>query len=192
MVAEKSSNPLETELKIPVNDFESVRASLHRERATLVQTMAREVNLLLDHDDARLHMAGSLLRLRQHGNRGILTLKGPVSYRGAIKVRSEHETEFSDLPHMLQIFEHLGFSVFLRYEKDREEWRLGEFSVVLDHTPMGDFVEVEGPSDGLELTAGLLGLDAAAAVRGSYVSLWQEHRALHPELDLPTDMVFVK
>ncbi|MFC2144296.1 class IV adenylate cyclase [Acidobacteriota bacterium] len=187
-----AEEPLESELKIPVADFEAVRASLRRERAVMVQTMAREINLLLDQHDARLRTAGSLLRLRQHGDRNILTLKGPASYRGAIKVRPERETAFSDLPRMLEIFEQLGFSVFMRYEKDREEWCLEEFSVVLDHTPMGDFVEVEGPSDGLERAAHLLGLDAAAAVRGSYVSLWLEYRALHPELDLPSDMVFAE
>jgi adenylate cyclase class 2 len=183
---------LESELKIPVTDFEAVRASLRREGAVEVQAVAREINLLLDEDHGRLRTAGALLRLRQHGDRNILTLKGPVSYRGAIKVRPERETEFSDFPRMVEIFEELGFSVFMRYEKDREEWRLEEFSVVLDHTPMGDFIEVEGPSDGLERAARLLGLDPAAAVRGSYVSLWLEYRELHPELALPTDMVFAE
>ena len=187
-----TDGPLESELKIPVIDFEPVRASLRREQAVIVQVMAREINLLLDRHDGRLRTAGSLLRLRQHGDRNLLTLKGPVSYRGAIKVRAEHETEFSDLPRMVEIFENLGFSMFMRYEKDREEWLLGEFSVVLDHTPMGEFVEVEGPSERLERVAHLLGLDAAAAVRGSYVSLWLEYRELHPELDLPTDMVFAR
>jgi hypothetical protein len=55
---------------------------------------------------------------------------------------------------------------------------------------MGDFVEVEGPPEQLERTALLLGLRVAEAVRDSYVSLWHEHRARHPELDLPFDMVF--
>jgi adenylate cyclase class 2 len=185
-----TEEPLESELKIPVTDFKAVRASLHRERAVIVQEMAREINLLFDQNDGRLRAAGALLRVRQHGDRNILTFKGPVSYRGAIKVRSERETEVSDLARMVEIFEELGFSVFMRYEKDREEWNLEKFSVVLDHTPMGDFVEVEGPSAGLEGAAHLLGLNPATAVRGSYVSLWLEYRELHPEFDLPTDMVF--
>lgn len=181
---------LESELKIPVTDFKPVRASLHRERAVVVQAMARETNLLLDMEDGRLRKAGSLLRLRQHGDREVLTFKGAVSYRGPIKERTEHEAEFTDLGRMVEIFGDLGFFVFMRYEKDREEWLLEEFSVVLDHTPMGDFVEVEGPPEGLEQTAHILGLDTANAVQGSYVSLWLEYRALHPELDLPADMVF--
>ena len=70
------------------------------------------------------------------------------------------------------------------------EWKLGEVSVVLDHTPMGDFVEVEGPPQQLDQTAHKIGLDVSGAVRGSYVSLWQEYRSTHPEFDLPVDMVF--
>ena len=181
---------LESELKIPVTDFKPVRASLHRERAVVVQAMAREINLLLDTQDEKLRRAGSLLRLRRHGDREILTFKGPVSYHGAVKERVEHEAEFRDLERMVEIFGRLGFSVSTRYEKDREEWLLEDFSVVLDHTPMGNFVEVEGPSERLEQTARLLGLDTARALRGSYVSLWLEYRALHPELDLPENMVF--
>jgi adenylate cyclase class 2 len=93
---------------------------------------------------------------------------------------------------MGEIFEQLDFSVYMRYEKDREEWLLEDVSVVLDHTPMGSFVEVEGPPERLEEVADLLGLNVATAVRGSYVSLWMEHRARHPELDLPFDMVFAE
>ena len=48
---------------------------------------------------------------------------------------------------MLEILDHLGLQVVARYEKDREMWLVDEVSVVLDHTPMGDFVEVEGPRE---------------------------------------------
>lgn len=185
-----AQEPVESELKIPVADFEPIRASLRSARAIAVQTMALEINLLLDSDDGRLRDAGSLLRLRKHGDRKLLTFKGPVSYRGAIKERPEYETEVADGERMGEILERLGFSVFMKYEKEREEWLLGEASVVLDHTPMGDFVEVEGPPEQLEQTVHLLGLHVAEAVRGSYVTLWHEHRARHPELDLPFDMVF--
>jgi adenylate cyclase class 2 len=170
-----SDENVESELKIPVADLEQVRASLQRARAVLARTMAREINLLLDTDDDRLRTAGCVLRLRRHGGRKTLTFKGPVSYRGAIKERPEHE-----------------FSVFMRYEKDREEWLLDDVSVVLDRTPMGSFVEVEGPPKKLAEIVDLLGLKIDSAVRGSYTSLWLEHRARHPELELPFDMVFTE
>ncbi len=185
-------NDLETEVKIPVADLDQVRVALQRARAIVVTPMAREVNLLLDMDDGRLRERGCLLRLRQHGDRRLLTFKGPATYRGAVKERPEHETEVADLDRTREIFEDLGFTVFMRYDKDREEWLSDEYAVALDHTPMGFFVEIEGPSDGLEKIADLLGLQTSAAVQGSYVSLWLEYRARHPELDLPNDMVFAR
>lgn len=182
--------PVESELKIPVTDFDVIRASLRDARAVEVQPMARETNLLFDSEDRRLRNAGCLLRLRQHGGRNFLTFKGPASFKGAVKERPEYETIIADLDRMGEILERLGFNVFMRYEKRREEWLLGEVAVVLDRTPMGDFVEIEGPLEQLEGTARVLELDVEDAVRGSYVTLWHEHRARHPELDLPFDMVF--
>ena len=185
-----SDHNLESELKIPVTNLEQVRVYLQRARAIVVRTMEREVNLLLDTEDKRLHTAGCVLRLRRHGDRKTLAFKGPVNYRGAIKERPEHETEVDDLDRMGEIFRELGFSCFMRYEEDREEWVMEDVSVALDRTPMGSFVEVEGPPDKLPEIVDLLGLKIAAAVKGSYASLWQDHRQRHPELGLPFDMVF--
>jgi predicted adenylyl cyclase CyaB len=185
-----SDSILESELKFPVIDLDQMRLSLQRARAVVVRTMARETNLLLDTEDKRLRTAGCVLRLRRHGDRKTFTFKGPVSYKGAIKERPEHETEIADLDRMGDILSELGFSVYMRYEKDREEWLLGDVMVVLDHTPMGAFVEVEGEPDKLPEVADLLGLKISSALRGSYASLWLDHRKCHPELGLPFDMVF--
>lgn len=182
----------ETELKIPVNDLAPVRKSLQRARAIVIRPTTREINLLLDTDSHRLREAGCVLRLRRHGDRSLLTFKGPVTYRGAVKDRAEYETEVGNFNRTCEIFENLGFKVFMRYEKDREEWTLDDVSVALDRTPMGAFVEVEGRLEKLQEIADLLGLKTTTAVRGSYVSLWLEHRTRHPELDLPLDMVFEK
>lgn len=181
---------LESELKFPVTDLDQIRVFLQRARAVVVRTMARETNLLLDTEDRRLRKAGCALRLRQHGDLKILTFKGPVSYKGAIKERPEHETEIGDLDRMDVILRELGFSGYMRYDKDREEWLLEDVSVVLDRTPMGSFVEIEGAPEKLPEIADLLGLKMASAVQGSYASLWLDYRKRHPELDLPFDMVF--
>ena len=152
--------------------------------------MAREANFLLDTDDGRLRRSGSILRLREYGEHHILTFKGPVRYHGAIKERPEYEVGCEDTARMLELFECLGFRTIARYEKDREAWLLDGVAVVLDHTPMGDFVELEGSLEMLDATALSIGLDPKAAVRGSYLSLWSEHRARNQEADLPHDMVF--
>lgn len=150
----------------------------------------REVNLLLDTRNLDLAADGCLLRLRGHGARRILTFKGPASFDGSIKVRPELEVQVEDLEKMQAVLEALGFVGVARYEKDRETWRLEGVEVVLDHTPMGDFVEVEGPSELLEPITLALGLDPSSAVRGSYMSLWEAYREANPESNLPRDMVF--
>ena len=121
--------------------------------------------------------------------RGVrLTLKGAARFDGGVKIRDELEVEADDAELLEGILRGLGFEPWMRYEKDREAWRLGEVEVVLDHTPMGGFVELEGEAELLAGAARRLGLDADDAVRGSYVSLWAEERRRRPEL--PHDMVF--
>lgn len=181
---------LETELKIPATDLDAVRDALVRHAATQTHTMAREVNILLDTVDDRLRRSGSILRLRTYGEQHLVTFKGPVKYLGKIKERPEYEVSCDDAGRMAELFQHLGFSAIARYEKYREAWLFGEVEVVLDHTPMGDFVEVEGPPETLNTTAVSLGLDPERAVRGSYLSLWSEYRTSHHGENLPDDMVF--
>lgn len=182
----------ESELKIPVSDLAAVRDRLHAIDARLVRPAQREVNQLFDTHDGRLASGGQVFRLRTVGDRHVVTFKGPASYRGVIKERDEVEIEVSDGASAATIFERLGLQIVVRYEKDREEWLVGDVTVTLDHTPMGDFVEIEGVVRELHGVARRVGLDPLTAVHGSYVSLWQQHRRARPELGLPADMVFLE
>ena len=184
--------PTETELKIPVSDLEPIRIRLASIGGQLVHAVQREVNTLFDSGALELASAGRVLRLRRIGDRQILTMKGPARYEGKIKHREELETEVGDVNILAAIFRHLGADPVLRYEKDRETWQIDPVIITLDHTPMGDFVELEGPADRLAPLAEDMGIDASAAVRESYVSLWQEYRSRHPDLQLSKDMVFAK
>lgn len=187
-----TESEVETELKIPVEDLADIRSTLGNRGAERVTESRREVNLLLDSGDRELSGRGCLLRLRRYGTRHMLTFKGPATFDGPIKVRPEHELEIEDITKMLTVLGALGFSPCARYEKDRECWRLGDVEVVLDHTPMGDFIEIEGPSESLVAATQSLGLDPSRAVRGSYMSLWADYRARESHQDLPADMVFAE
>jgi adenylate cyclase class 2 len=182
--------PVETELKIPIEDLAAVRARLEARGAHQIHPAQREINLLLDGPAGEITATGRVLRLRRIGDRSRLTLKGPATFAGNIKSREELEIEVSDLEALAAILARLGFEPVLRYEKDRETWRTSGVTVTLDHTPIGDFVELEGSAGQLEAAAAELGLDVDSAVRGSYSDLWMSFRDLHPELNLPDDMVF--
>jgi adenylate cyclase class 2 len=142
-----------------------------------------------------------VLRIRRFGARCILTYKGTARFSGLVKQREELELAFDgrEADMMAAILDRIGYQPWFRYEKDREIWRLGggigaasdpgsSVEICLDHTPMGDFVELEGPIEALEPACVALGLDPEKAVRGSYVTLWEEHRASNPTA--PTHMVF--
>lgn len=179
----------ETELKIPVEDLDGVRRRLRAAGAGRESPAEVERNELFDYPDRRLTTSGHALRLRRVGGRWVLTLKGPVSYQGPVKVREEQELAVEEGEVLAVIFSRLGLEPLIRYEKRRERWRLGGVEVALDRTAMGDFVELEGEVALLVDAARALDLDPARAVRGSYLSLWERYRERHPELRLPVDML---
>lgn len=179
---------IECELKIPVAGLDAIRRRLAETGADRITGDEREINIVFDSPDGRLAASGQFLRVRRVGRRNILTFKGPASYDGAVKQRREIEVEISSSEHLSELLHALGYAPWMRYEKQRESWMVGDVHVELDHTPMGDFVELEGPNDLLEETARRLGLDPSRAVAQSYIGLWQEFRREHPELG--RDMVF--
>ncbi|MCU0303378.1 MAG: class IV adenylate cyclase [Thermoanaerobaculales bacterium] len=181
---------IESELKIPVGDLDTVRRRLAGAGADPLGPAEREVNLLFDTADRQLAEAGRVLRIRRVGDDAIATFKGPATWQGAVKQRLEIELGVASDGAAAELFGALGFTPWLRYEKDRESWTLGEVRIDLDHTPIGDFVELEGPVEGLEEAALALGLDPSRAVAESYVGLWLRHRDEHPEAG--RDMVFAE
>lgn len=179
---------IESELKIPVAGLEPVRRRLGAAGATCLHRAELEINILFDTEHGKLVGSGRVLRVRRVGGRAMLTFKGPATWDGAVKQRPEHEVEITSLEIMTELLGALGYTPWMRYEKERESWLLGAVRIELDHTPMGDFVELEGPPGDLEASARSLDLDPALAVSQSYVGLWQCHRERHPELG--RDMVF--
>lgn len=179
---------IESELKIPVDSLDPIRRRLIENGADRVHEAELEVNTLLDTAQRSLAAARKVLRLRRVGERTVLTYKGPPSWSGAVKQRREIELEVASCRAMAELLSALGYEPWMRYEKRRESWRHNAVRVDLDDTPMGPFVEIEGPVEVLESAARSLGLDPQRAVAASYVSLWQERRRQQP--DLSPDMVF--
>lgn len=179
---------IESEIKIPVADLDSIRGHLDQGGAVLISPRQDEVNILFDSTDGTLAKNGKVLRVRRIGEKSLLTFKGPASWDGPVKLRQEIELEVSSSGTISELLHALGYAPWMRYEKKRESWMMGGVRIELDHTPMGDFVELEGPIDDLENAARKLKLDPGHAVAESYIGLWQAFRVRHP--DLGRDMVF--
>lgn len=168
----------ERELKFRVEDLAELRARLLDLEAERINKSQTEDNWIFDRGD-ELRSLGCVLRLRLDGQGTLVTFKGPARFEGAVKVRSEYETRVNDAEAMRSILEHLGYRAVTRYQKKREEWRIGGIVVALDNTPMGDFVEFEG--DGAEKLSERCGYAAEDAERRTYVELYSDYRREHPE-----------
>jgi len=103
-------------------------------------------------------------------------------------VREELETVVGDGDALLQLFEELGFRVWFRYQKYREEFGYTETILAIDETPIGTFVEVEGSEAGIAEAARALGRTPEDYLLDSYRGLFQQYRAEHGLA--ATDMVF--
>jgi predicted NBD/HSP70 family sugar kinase len=127
------------------------------------------------------------LRIRVENGKSRITFKGPVQ-PSTMKLRDEFETLVGDGVLLLRIFEELGFQIWFRYEKYREEFSGEGVTVAVDETPVGVFVEIEGSEHGITAMATALGRRARDYVLDSYRGLFLKHR---DEFGLSgTDMVF--
>ena len=87
-----------------------------------------------------------------------------------------------------RILEELGFRVWFRYQKYREEFVLDDVIVAVDETPVGTFVEIEGGDRGIADMTNALGRSPSDYLLDSYRGLFCAHCR---QLGLPlTDMVF--
>lgn len=162
---------METETKIEVVDFESVRARLRDIGAVRLGEVDEE-NLYLDRA-GELGQKGESLRLRRD-ERVRATWKGSSRYENGVVERPEIEIGVSDLAKALALFTQLGYRVVDRLAKRRETWRTPNAEVTLDTLAFGCFIEIEGPAEVVSQLTQTLGLDASRGIPISYRQLQQE------------------
>lgn len=163
-----------------------------------------EENVIFDTPQGGLAKHGQLLRIRTETpqvprkskprgtkQRVVLTFKQPMprptgaepedaSY-GSYKVREEIEVEVDEAGNLTRIFEGLGMSGWFRYEKYRTTFRMPASKawaegllIELDETPIGTFVELEGPAAAIDRAAEELGFSKHDYVLKNYLRLYME------------------
>ena len=168
------SATLEREIKLSFDSAEAARGAVLAAGATPLKGRRLQEDSLLDTANDDLRRRRSALRVRQDGGRCLLTFKGPVQ-PAAVKVREELETVAGDGTLLMRILGELGYHVWFRYEKYREEFALDDCIIAIDETPVGVFVEIEGGACGIDTTAQLLGRGPHDYVLESYRSLFVRH-----------------
>jgi len=128
--------------------------------------------------------------------RVVLTFKGPVKrasvdvknestrndpYGQNHKVREEIELEVGGAKELGTIFARMGMRESFHYEKYRTTFRMPESDrwakgllIELDETPIGTFVELEGPAAAIDRAARLLGFSKDEYVLTNYLRLHAE------------------
>jgi adenylate cyclase, class 2 len=173
-----NSTPLEREIKLRFPSVAEARAAILATGATPVRGRRLQEDCLLDTADEILRQQRSVLRIRMEAGRSLLTYKGPVQ-PSRWKLREERETIVSDGETMLYVLERLGFSVWFRYQKYREEFGARDAIIALDETPIGTFVEIEGSETAITELAVALGRSESDYLVDSYRSLFVQHCEAH-------------
>jgi adenylate cyclase class 2 len=179
----------EIEIKLRLRDAGDARKALRRAGFRIRRRRIFESNVIYDTPEHVLRSQGKLLRVRETGHEALLTYKGPPA-PGKHKSREELECPLAQTGTFSEILGRLGYVRIFRYEKYRTEFEQenSNGTLTIDETPIGDFMELEGPPDWIDATASALGFTEADYITDSYGRLYMDFRTAHR--DLPSDMVF--
>jgi len=178
---------LEREIKLRFDDPQSARLAVIAAGGVPLHGRRLQDDCLLDTADGFLRQRRSVLRVRRESGTSLLTFKGPV-LPAPMKLREELQTVVGDGTLMLSLLAELGYRVWFRYQKYREEFALEDVIVAVDETPVGTYVEVEGGERGIAAATEALGRRPSDYLLDSYRGLFVRHCE---QRGLPiTDMVF--
>ncbi len=163
---------LEIEIKVRIGPLPPWREKLAALGASVETPRQLEWNQVFDAPGNVLRERGVLLRLRRCGEQSILTMKKQAQRDAAYKIREETEAAVSDFAAMEAILRGIGFNPFFAYEKYREVLRLGGVLVMIDETPIGNFLEIEGEPAAIDGAAALLGFSRGDYITDSYYRLF--------------------
>lgn len=163
----------EIEIKFRAENLRALTRKLRAAKFRLKTPRTHEMNTLYDLPGQVLRSRKELLRLRKYGPSWKLTHKSGKK-TGRHSSRQELETGVEDGKEMEAILRALGYSPSFRYEKFRAEWTDGEGQVVVDHTPIGDFCEIEGKPRWIDATAKKLGVRQEGYITKNYATLFAD------------------
>lgn len=167
------SGPIETEIKLKMASAEAARESLARIGAAAKRGRHLEDNVLFDFVGGPLRARGHVLRLRSTPEGAVLTFKGPYRLEAGLKSREEIEAGSADGEALRTILGRLGLVPVFRYQKYREAFSWENQEIVVDETPIGVYLEIEGDAPGIRAAAAALGFGPVDYIADSYAALFR-------------------
>lgn len=173
----KKNSKTEIELKLKVDDVESIKKKLLALGAVLAGKK-RQKDILFNSRQYDFDDTGEVLRLRledsDQGKTAALAYKdSPTFSRDGQKSRVEYESEVEPEP-IRKILDALGFVEAAVIEKTRTDYRLGELEISVDELVFGTFIELEGAPNGIREVRRQLGLEKTEPVKEGYLRLQEE------------------
>ena len=181
------SATIEREIKLPYPSVTAAQRALAGVGATPQQARRLQSDCLLDRETDPLADLRCTLRVRSDGDHARVTFKG-APLPGPTTAREELETTVGDPELLIRLFERLGYRVWFRYQKYREEYRHGGLVIAIDEAPIGVFMELEGDEREVLDLAAALGHEPADFILDSYRALFVRH--LERTGSRATDMLF--
>jgi adenylate cyclase class 2 len=167
------STMMEVEVKLAVGPIEPEMRRLEKLGGRLVHARSLEENVLLDLPERALGMRGAMLRVRKYGAEAALTYKefapGPAGYKN----RMEIEAAITEPHQLLRVLEFAGFRPIWRYMKYRTVFCVQDLKVLLDETPIGNYIELEGARESIDAFAARLGRGPSDYIPLSYRALYE-------------------
>lgn len=165
----------EVEIKLKIDDDRALEQRLKAVGARLLHPRQFEDNQLYDFPDFALKTRGAMLRLRTQDRGSILTYKEAPRVEAGAKVRDEMEVTVGDSETLAAIIAKIGMRPLFRYQKYRTEYAYSDLLITMDETPIGLFIELEGPNPLIDEAATRLGYKASDYIVKSYLTLYQDH-----------------
>lgn len=173
---------LEIECKLYFQSIYAIQAHLAEAGAVLTHPRTYEHNIRYEGPNGDFAERGIVLRLR-HDQDIRLTYKAPApQLSDGMVTRLELETSVGDFETMDAILKHLGYQHSMVYEKYRTTYHLSDIpdvELVMDEMPYGNFLEVEGTPEGIEMALTKMNLADVPRIVVGYVDLFELLRKRH-------------
>ncbi len=172
---------MEIEIKLPVGNMAGLRHQLKRLGFRVRCQRHFEDNTLFDTATLALRQRGAMLRLRTAAGQALLTFKEKGRASTHYKVRREQETRVTNVEAVRAILNSLGYKPAFRYQKYRTVFMQakGPGKLTLDETPIGTFIELEGPRRWIRMVANALGYRPKEFTTATYAELYHAWRRQH-------------
>jgi len=185
----------ETEIKLLAHDRKQLGKRLSQLGFKVLKARHLESNYLFDFPDLRLGRSRCLLRLRFAQGEDLLTFKGPSLRRRWYETRREIETRVEDGVLLREALKSLGLKQVFIYEKYRTIYAEGHKAdlhglpqAAYDETPIGNYLELEGPEKWIDAVATRLEYSRQDYITSNYLALY--YQKCREEGKRPGNMIF--